>query len=94
MISPGPAVRLDWPGKAIEPLIGDARLELVLVWNEHLEAVAAQRVGALVDERALVGREERTGEVDVQDTDATATSAPSEVAVRAGTRSGSQRCTR
>jgi hypothetical protein len=49
----------------------DARRELVLVRNEDLEAVGAQRGGALVDERALVRREERTGEVDLQDGDAT-----------------------
>src|SRR5712671_849732 len=47
------------------------RRELVLVRNEDLEAVGAQRGGALVDERALVGREERTGEIDLQGADAT-----------------------
>ena len=49
----------------------DARRELVLVRNEDLEAVGAQRGGALVDERALVRREERTGEVDLQGAEAT-----------------------
>lgn len=49
----------------------DASRELVLVRNEDLEAVGAQRGGALVDERALVRREERTGEVDLQGADAT-----------------------
>ena len=49
----------------------DARLELLLVRNEDLEAVGAQRVGAPIDERALVRREERTGEVDLQGADAT-----------------------
>jgi len=38
----------------------------VLVRNEDLEAVGAQRRGAVVDERALVRREQRTGEVDLQ----------------------------
>jgi len=38
----------------------------VLVRDEDLEAVRAQLGGALVDERALVRREERTGEVDLQ----------------------------
>ena len=45
--------------------------EFVLVRNEDLEAVGTQRGGALVDERAFVRREERTGEVDLQDADAT-----------------------
>jgi hypothetical protein len=36
------------------------------VRDEDLEAVGAQRGGALVDERALVRGEERTGEVDLQ----------------------------
>jgi hypothetical protein len=49
----------------------DARRELVLVRNEDLEAVGAQRGGALVDERASVRREVRTGEVDLQGADAT-----------------------
>jgi hypothetical protein len=44
--------------------------ELELVPNEDLEAVGTQRGGAFVDERALVRREERTGEVDLQDADA------------------------
>jgi len=39
--------------------------------NEDLEAVGTQRGRAFVDERALVRREERTGEVDLQDADAT-----------------------
>src|SRR6478672_1996574 len=47
------------------------RRELVLVRNEDLEAVGTQRAGALVDERAFVRREERTGEVDPQGVDAT-----------------------
>jgi len=42
------------------------------VRNEDLEAVGTQRAGALVDERAFVRREERTGEVDLQGADATA----------------------
>jgi hypothetical protein len=42
------------------------RRELILVRDEDLESVGTQRGGALVDERALVRREERTGEVDLQ----------------------------
>jgi hypothetical protein len=49
----------------------EARGELVLVRYEDVEAVGAQRGGALVDERALVRREERPGEVDVQGADPT-----------------------
>jgi hypothetical protein len=49
----------------------DAGREFVLVRNEDLEVVGAQRGGALVDERALVRREQRTGEVDLQNADAT-----------------------
>ena len=49
----------------------DARRELMLVRNEDLEAVDAQRGGALVDERALVRREQRTGEVNPQSADVT-----------------------
>jgi hypothetical protein len=49
----------------------DVPRELVLVRNEDLEAVGAERGGTLVDERALVRREERTGEVDLQGADAT-----------------------
>src|SRR5262245_18549875 len=48
----------------------DGRL-VVLVRNEDLEVVGAQRRGAFVDERPLVGREQRTGEVDLQGADAT-----------------------
>src|SRR5262249_22893815 len=44
----------------------DARRELVLVRDEDLDAVGSQHRGALVDERALVRREERAGEVDLQ----------------------------
>src|SRR5262245_64361658 len=51
--------------------VATPRLELVLVRDEDLEAVDAQRGGALVDERALVRREERTGEVDLQAADPT-----------------------
>ena len=42
------------------------RRELVLVRDEDLESVGTQRGGALVYERALVQREERTGEVNLQ----------------------------
>jgi hypothetical protein len=49
----------------------DVPRELVLMRNEDLEAVGTQRGRAFVDERALVRREERTGEVDLQDADAT-----------------------
>src|SRR5262249_49316841 len=45
--------------------------ELVLVRDEDLEAVDAQHSGALVHEPALVRREERAGEVDLQGADAT-----------------------
>jgi hypothetical protein len=41
----------------------------VLVRHEDLEAVGAQRGGALVDERAFVRREERPGDVDLQGAD-------------------------
>jgi hypothetical protein len=44
----------------------DARRECVLVRNEDFEAVAAQRGGALADERALVRREQWTDDVDLQ----------------------------
>src|SRR5262245_59612059 len=47
----------------------DARRELVLVRDEDLEAVEAQHGGARVDERALVRREQRAGEVDLQGAD-------------------------
>ena len=49
----------------------DAGREVVLVRNKDLEAVGAQRGGALVDERALVRREEWTGEVELQAADTT-----------------------
>ena len=49
----------------------DVPRELVLVRNEDLVAVGTQRGGALVDKRAFVRREERTGDVDVQGADAT-----------------------
>ena len=42
------------------------RRELVLVRGEDLKSVGTQRGGALVYERALVRREERTGEVNLQ----------------------------
>jgi hypothetical protein len=51
----------------------DVPRELVLVRNEDLEAVGTQRGSAFVDEPAFVRREERTGEVELQDADATET---------------------
>ena len=42
------------------------RRELVLMRDEDLEPVGTQRGGTLVDERALVRREEGASEVDLQ----------------------------
>jgi hypothetical protein len=67
-LDPRPVLREDPRGYDV-----DARLQLVLVRNEDLEALGAQRSGALADKRALVRREQRKGEVDLQDADATAT---------------------
>ena len=66
MLDPQPVLREDRRGGDL-----DARRELVLVGNEDLEAVRAHCGGALVDEQALVRREERTGEVDLQGADRT-----------------------
>ena len=67
-----------------DPRRGDVetRRELVLVRNEDLEAVGTQRGGAFVDERTFVRREERAGEVDLQEADATESSAGRRVTLR------------
>jgi hypothetical protein len=45
---------------------GGSESELVLVWDEDVDALGAEPCRTLVDEAALVRREERAGEVDPQ----------------------------